>query len=154
MDIDRIDRSILRELQRNGRITNADLAETVGLSAAACHKRVKRLEAAKVIKDYTAIIDPQAVGYSQSAFVRIALNSQGNDTIEAFETEVLKCPQILECHLMTGDYDYLLHVIVKDAQEYERLHRDVLTKLPSVSRLTSSFALRRVRRTSEIPMEI
>ena len=149
--LDTIDRKILRRLQENGRITNADLAESVGVSAAASHKRVKRLEASGVIQEYTAIIDPRAGGYTQSAFVHITLDSQGSNTIEAFESAVVLCPQVIECHLMTGDYDYLLHVIIKDAQEYECLHRDVLTKLPGVARLTSSFALRTVRRTSAIP---
>ena len=151
-DIDAIDRNILRRLQDNGRITNAELAEQVGLSAAACHKRVKQLDNLCVIQAYTAIIDPRAAGYNQSAFVQITLHTQGSDTIEAFERAVTKSPQIIECHLMTGDYDYLLHVIIRDTQEYEHLHRDILTKLPGVARLTSSFALRTVRRTSKIPI--
>lgn len=151
-DIDTTDRGILRALQRNGRITNADLAEAIGLSPAACHKRVKRLEAGQVIQAYTAIVDRRAAGYPQSAFVQITLESQGSDAFEAFESAVVISPQIVECHLMTGGYDYLLHVIIKDAEEYERLHRDVLTKLPGVARLTSSFALRTVRRTSEVPI--
>jgi DNA-binding Lrp family transcriptional regulator len=151
-EIDTIDRNILRRIQDNGRITNAELAEQVGLSAAACHKRVKRLDTLGVIQAYTAIIDPRAAGYTQSAFVHITLHTQGSDTIEAFERAVTDSPQIIECHLMTGDYDYLLHVIIRDAQEYEQLHRDILTKLPGVARLTSSFALRTVRRTSKIPI--
>jgi len=150
--MDGIDRSILRQLQANGRVTNADLAHLVGLSPAACHKRVKRLETNGAIQEYTAIIDPVVSGYKQNAFVQITLDSQGSGTIEAFEAAVVLCPQIIECHLMTGDYDYLLHVIIEDAQEYERLHRDVLTKLPGVTRLTSSFVLRTVRRTSKVPV--
>lgn len=151
-DIDTIDRNILRRMQDDGRITNAELADLVGLSAAACHKRVKRLDGLGIIRGYTAIIDPRVAGYNQSAFVHITLHSQGSDTIEAFEHAVTRSPQIIECHLMTGDYDYLLHVIIRDAQEYEQLHRDILTKLPGVARLTSSFALRTVRRTSKIPV--
>lgn len=153
-DVDAIDRNILRGLQSNGRVTNADLAESIGLSPAACHKRVKRLEEGGIIQSYTAIIDRRAAGCSQSVFVQITLESQGSEALEAFETTVVNCPQIVECHLMTGDYDYQLHVIVMDAEEYEQLHRDLLTKLPGVARLTSSFALRTVRRTSEVPIKI
>ena len=152
LGIDTIDQNILRLLQVNGRITNSDLAEAVGLSAAACHKRVKRLEASGVIQEYTAIIDRRASGYTQSAFVQITLDSQDSSNIEAFEASVVLFPQIIECHLMAGDYDYLLHVIVRDAHEYEHLHRDVLTKLPGVARMTSHFALRTVRRTSKLPV--
>ncbi|MEM6536901.1 MAG: Lrp/AsnC family transcriptional regulator [Pseudomonadota bacterium] len=147
-----IDREILRALQNDGRMTNAELAKKVGLSPAACHKRVKRLEADGTIKHYCAVIDRRTAGYPQSVFVQITLEGQGSDALEAFELAVVDYPEIIECHLMTGAYDYLLHVITKDAEEYESLHRDILTKLPGVSRLTSSFALRTVRQTSEIPI--
>jgi len=152
--LDAIDYNILRALQRNGRITNANLAELVHLSPAACHKRVKRLDDEGVIQSYTALIDRRIVGFAQSAFVQITLISQGSEAIEAFEQSVVKCPQIIECHLMTGGYDYLLHVIIQNAEHYEQLHRDILTKLPGVARLTSSFALRTVRRTSEVPLPV
>ena len=150
--IDAIDRSILRALQKNGRQTNADLAEQVGLSPAACHKRFKRLEADGIIERYTAIINPAVSGARLSVFIQITLDSQGNRSIGDFEREVARCPEVVECHLMTGDYDYLLHAIVRDATEFERLHRDVLTNLPRVSRLTSSVALRTVCRATDVPL--
>ncbi|WP_109355572.1 Lrp/AsnC family transcriptional regulator [Sphingorhabdus sp. EL138] len=152
--IDRMDRKLLNVLQKDGRITNANLSDCVGLSPAACHQRVKRLQNDGIIQIYTAILDRRISGCSQSAFVHITLSSQDHDTIEAFEAEVVKCANIIECHLMTGDYDYLLHVIVRDATEYEQLHRNVLTSLPGVDHLTSSFALRAVCRTTEIPLKM
>ena len=150
--IDTIDRNILRALQKDGRQTNADLAEQVGLSPAACHKRFKRLEADGIIERYTAIINPAVSGTRLSVFVQITLDSQGNRSIGDFEREVARCTEVVECHLMTGDYDYLIRAIVRDAAEFEHLHRDVLTNLPGVSRITSSVALRTVCRAMDVPL--
>jgi Lrp/AsnC family leucine-responsive transcriptional regulator len=151
--IDSIDRALLRIVQLDGRITNAELAARVGLSPAACHKRLKRLETTGVIRQYAALLDPEVGGRSQSAFVHIALERQNSDGFEAFEQAVLACSQIIECHLMTGEYDYLLHVLFRDAEEYERLHRNVLSRLPNVTRINSGFAIRRVRHTTAIPLD-
>ncbi|MFT3723384.1 MAG: Lrp/AsnC family transcriptional regulator [Hyphomonadaceae bacterium] len=152
--IDAKDRVLLGIVQLDGRITNADLAARVGLSPAACHKRLKRLETSGVIRQYAALIDPDVGGRSQSAFVHIALDRQNSDGFEAFERAVLACPQIIECHLMTGEYDYLLHILFRDAEEYEHLHRSVLSRLPNVTRINSGFAIRRVRRSTAIPLEV
>lgn len=152
--IDTIDRSILRRLQADGRMTNADLAVAIGLSPAACHKRLKRLEEDGVIEGYAAIVSRSAINLAQSVFVQITLESQGREELEAFERAVAQCSRIVECHLMTGDQDYLLHVVVQDAADYEQLHKDVLTTLPGVDRLRSSFSLRTVRRRAALPIGV
>lgn len=151
--IDNIDRAMLRILQADGRITNAELAGRVGLSPAACHKRLHRLEAIEAIRRYVALINPKVCGRTQTVFVRITLEGQEGADLEAFEREVSRHSQILECHLMTGDFDYLLHVLVRDAEEYEQLHRSLLTRLPGVARVNSSFAIRQVRRTTALPLD-
>jgi len=151
--IDTIDRAILERLQSDGRLTNADLAEAVGLSASACLRRVRALEKSGVIENYAAILNQAASGRPQSVFVQITLHSQESHDLEAFEREVIARPQVMECYLMTGDADYLLRIIVRDAAEYESLHRHFLTRLPGVDRVKSSFALRTVRKKTQVPLE-
>jgi Lrp/AsnC family leucine-responsive transcriptional regulator len=152
MDLDRIDREILDLLQRDGRLTNAALAEQVHLSASACLRRVQRLERDGIIAGYAAVLDPAAVGRATSVFVEVSLNSQREDALEAFERAVRDCPDIAECHLMSGGSDYLLRVAVENTQEYERVHKQHLSRLPFVARIRSSFALRSVcqRRVVEV----
>jgi DNA-binding Lrp family transcriptional regulator len=144
MELDRIDQQILDLLQRDGRLTNAALAERVHLSASACLRRVQRLEQEGVIAGYTAVLDPASVGRATSVFVEVSLNSQREDALEAFEQAVRDCAQIAECHLMSGGSDYLLRVAVANTQEYERVHKQYLSRLPHVARIRSSFALRMV----------
>lgn len=150
---DTIDRAILKILQANGRISNADLAARVGLSPAACHKRLKALEASGTIRKYVALLDPKVIGRTQTVFVQITLESQDAEDLECFENAIAAHPQILACYLMTGQYDYLLHVLIRDAEEYEQLHRRVLTRLPKVARVTSSFAIRQVCQTTALPFD-
>jgi len=144
MELDRIDRQILAELQRDGRLTNAALAEQVHLSPSACLRRVQRLERDGVIAGYIAVLDPAAVGRATSVFVEVSLNSQREDALEAFEQAVRDCPDVLECHLMSGGSDYLLRIAVENTQDYERIHKQLLSRLPNVARIRSSFALRTV----------
>lgn len=146
MELDRIDQQILALLQQDGRLTNAALAEQVHLSPSACLRRVQRLEQEGVIAGYTAILDAAAVGRATTVFVELSLNSQREDALEAFESAVRDCPEVAECHLMSGGSDYLLRVVVEDAQEYERVHKQHLSRLPHVARIRSSFSLRRVCR--------
>lgn len=150
---DAIDRAILTTLLDDGRITNHQLSERVGLSPAACHRRHKLLEERGIISGYRAIIDRDIIGLAQNVFVQITLNSQGSADLQAFEDAVVNVVNVVECHLMTGDYDFLLHVVARDTADYERLHRDVLTALPGVSRLRSSFSLRPLRATSTLPLQ-
>ena len=153
MEIDTLDHAILGALQENGRISNADLAQLVGLSQSACLRRVRTLENGGIIEGYAALLNQAVSGRPQSVFVQITLVSQEGHDLEEFEAHVIERPEVMECYLMTGDADYLLRVIVKDAADYERLHREFLTRLPGVDRVKSSFALRVVRKRSAIPLE-
>lgn len=144
--LDRLDRRLLARLQANGRISNADLAHEVGLSQSACLRRVQGLERTGVIEGYGALLNHAALGKPETVFIEITLSSQSEQALDAFERAAAASPDILECHLMAGDYDYLLRVSVADAADYERLHRKQLAAFPFVARIRTSFALRQVSR--------
>ena len=152
MTLDKIDRSILVALQANGRITNVDLAERVSLSEAACLRRVRALEQQGFIAGYVALVDPKKVGLPASAFVQITLQQEQQKDLEAFEKAIGAIPEVMECHLMTGDFDYLVRVVVADIGDFERIHRRYLTNLPGVARVHSSFALRTVTKKTALPL--
>ena len=152
MKLDRIDQSILAELQREGRLSNRDLAERVHLSESACLRRVRALEEARVIDRYTAVINQSKVGLPGNVFVSITLSRQEQADLAAFEEAVKRVPEVMECYLMTGQQDYLLRVVVSDPSDFERLHSQHLTRLPGVARVQSSFALRTVRKSAELPL--
>lgn len=151
-DLDATDARILSVLQRQGRISNADLAEEVNLSASACHRRVQRLEQAGYIRDYVALLDPRKLGRATVVFVEITLSGQADEVLDAFEREVARIPDVLECHLMAGKADYLLKVVAGDAEDFARIHRQKLARLPGIAQIHSSFALRKVRQTTAIPV--
>jgi DNA-binding Lrp family transcriptional regulator len=144
--LDRIDRQLLAVLQTDGRLSNTELAQRAGLSQSACLRRVQRLELRGVIEGYGARVDPAALGKRETVFIEITLTSQSELALDAFERAAAASPDILECHLMAGDYDYLLRVAVADTADYERLHRKQLAAFPYVGRIRSHFALRRVAR--------
>ena len=150
--IDRLDRAILHELQLDGRLTNAALAERVNLSESACLRRVRRLEEDGYLRGYVGLVDQSLAGYPDNVFVRITLHSQQQDDLAAFEAQARELPEVMECYLMSGDADYLLRVIVADARDYERIHSQYLTRLPGVARVHSSFALRTVAKKTEVPV--
>lgn len=150
--LDATDLRILALLQRDGRITNAELAERVNLSASACHRRVARLEAGGVIAGYAARLDPAAVGRRTFVFVEITLAGQSDALLEAFERAVALIPDVLECHLMAGTADYLLKVAARDTEDFARIHRRHLARLPGVRQMQSSFALRTVVATQALPL--
>ena len=152
MKIDEIDRRILNTLQKSGRMSNADLAEKINLSASACHRRVQRLESEGIIRDYVALLDPRTVDRRTTVFVEISLSGQTDETLAAFEREVSRIPDVLECHLMAGTADYLLKVVVADTDDFARIHRKYLATLPGVAQLQSSFALRTVFKTTALPL--
>jgi Lrp/AsnC family transcriptional regulator, leucine-responsive regulatory protein len=152
MELDRYDRAILKLLQQDARITNASLAEKVSLSESACLRRVRALEESGLIEGYTAVLNQQKAGYPVNVFVNITLDRQAQSGLEAFEAAARKIPEVMECYLMTGDYDYLLRVVVADLGDFERLHQH-LTRLPSVARVHSSFAVRTVTRSQLLPMK-
>ncbi len=148
---DKIDLAILESLQNNGRISNNDLAELIGLSPSACLRRVKSLEESGVIDQYVALVQQSAAGLPDDVFVQITVEKQTREKLAEFERKVRECPQIMECYLMSGDADYLLRVVVSDASDYEHLHMEVLTALPGVSQIKSNFSLRTVTKKTSIP---
>ena len=152
MRLDRTDRGLLAELQRDGRLTNRELAERVHLSESACLRRVRALEQAGVIDRYAAVVSQHKVGLPGNVFVSITLNRQEQADLSAFEEAVKRVPEVMECYLMTGPQDYLLRVVVSDPSDFERLHSQHLTRLPGVARVQSSFALRTVRKSAELPV--
>jgi len=152
MRLDRRDRGLLAELQRDGRLTNRELAERVHLSESACLRRVRALEQAGVIDRYAAVVSQNKVGLPGNVFVSITLNRQDQTDLAAFEEAVKRVPEVMECYLMTGPQDYLLRVVVSDPSDFERVHSQHLTRLPGVARVQSSFALRTVRKSDELPV--
>ena len=149
--MDRIDRTILSSLQADSRQPVAQIADTAGLSPSACHRRIKLLEEAGVIDGYTARLNREALGLAVEFFVEISLQSQTEEALEKFEQAVRDVPEILECHLMGGQFDYLLRIAAADAQDYERIHRTRITRLPGVARIQSSLSLRNVKRWRGYP---
>ncbi len=150
--IDATDLRILAVLQKDGRITNADLSERVNLSPSACHRRVQRLEEEGIIASYVALLDARLLGKPTTVFVEITLQSQAEDLLDAFEREVARIPDILECHLMAGSADYLLKVLARDTDDFARIHRRALSRLPGVRQMHSSFSLKTVVRTTALSL--
>ena len=151
-DLDSIDRKILTCLQENGRMTNQQLADRVGLSPSPCLRRVRALEDAGSIDRYVALVDPEVAGLSVSAFVRVRLDRQDDRHLAIFEEAVRDLPEIMECYLMTGDADYQLRVLVPSLDAFEDFLRKKLTKIEGVCEVTSSFALRPVVYRTAVPL--
>jgi len=149
---DRYDRSILDALQKDGRISNVQLANLVSLSESACLRRVRALEESGMIVRYAALLSQPKVGLSGNVFVHIGLHREEESELAAFEDAVRNIPEVMECYLMTGEFDYLLRVVVSDMADFERLHRDALTRLPGVARVNSSVAIRTVQKKTELPL--
>ena len=144
--LDETDRALLRLLRADGRMSNADLAEAVGLSASACLRRVRLLEHRGIIRGYTALIEEAAPRDLVVVIVQITLDRQTDEHLRRFEEAVRRCPEVRECYLMTGIADYLLRVEARDAADYERIHKEALSRMPGVARIQSSFAIRTVIR--------
>ena len=152
MMLDTIDRAILNALQNQGRISNAELAELVNLSPSACHRRVQRLEKDGFIKQYVALLNARKIGLPTTVFVEIRLSAQADEVLDNFEKAVARIPDVLECHLMAGSADYLLKVVAENTDDFARIHRQHLARLPGVAQMQSSFALRTVFRTTALPI--
>jgi Lrp/AsnC family transcriptional regulator, leucine-responsive regulatory protein len=144
MELDALDLSILKALQNDGRMSNAALADTVGLSQSACSRRLDILEKSGVIAGYHARISRAAVGHSVTVIVHMSLSGQSEKMLAEFEAAVKRCPNVLVCYLMSGEYDYLVRVAAKDLADYERIHKQWLSAMPHVIKINSSFALREV----------
>ncbi|TNJ43004.1 Lrp/AsnC family transcriptional regulator [Phaeobacter sp. B1627] len=152
MAMDQLDRRILAVLQKQGRISNAELSEAVSLSASACHRRVQRLENEGYIRKYVALLDARKLGVPTTVFVEITLQTQADEVLDAFEKAVARIPDVLECHLMAGTADYILKVVAENTDDFARIHRQHLTRLPGVAQMQSSFALRTVFKTTALPI--
>ncbi|MFD3188950.1 Lrp/AsnC family transcriptional regulator [Sedimentitalea sp. HM32M-2] len=153
MVLDPIDRKILSALQVTGRMSNADLSDKVNLSPSACHRRVQRLEAEGYIRDYVALLDARKLGVATTVFVEITLQGQADEVLDAFEKAVSRIPDVLECHLMAGTADYILKVVAENTDDFARIHRQYLARLPGVAQMQSSFALRTVFKTTALPVQ-
>jgi len=151
-DLDWLDIKILGVLQKQGRISNSDLAEKINLSASACHRRVQRLDREGFIRDYVALLDPKKVDRRTTVFVEITLSGQSDEILDAFEKAVARIPNVLECHLMAGTADYILKVVAIDSDDFAGIHRQHLARLPGVAQMQSSFALRTVFKTTALPL--
>lgn len=147
-ELDATDLRILTVLQKEGRVTNAELSERVNLSPSACHRRVQRLEEEGYIAAYVALLNARKMGRPTTVFVEITLQGQADELLEAFEKAVKRVPDVLECHLMAGTADYLLKILARDTEDFARIHRQYLTRLPGVAQMHSSFALRTVFQTT------
>jgi Lrp/AsnC family transcriptional regulator, leucine-responsive regulatory protein len=149
-----VDRRILRLLQEDGRITNAELAERVGLSPSPCLRRVRLLEEAGIISRYVTLLDPEALGLGVAAFVEIRLGPKNTATAAAFEAAIKKYSEIMECHIMTGEYDYLLRIVVPDIPSLRAFVMNQLLSVPGVEATRSSFSLGQVKYTTALPLDV
>jgi len=144
MNLDKIDATILSELTENARASQVELAARVGLSSTAVARRQRALEEEGLIRGYQAVLDLGRFGLATTVVVRITLDSQSDEALTAFEAGVLECPSVVRCFLMSGSDDYVVIVLARDIEDFERIHRTELSRLPRVARLESSFALREV----------
>lgn len=152
MRLDAIDRRILAELQADGRLTNNDLAMRVGLSPSPCLRRVRAMEAAGIINGYVALLDPGRIGLGTSVFVRVWLNGQDDETVQGFNASILALPEVVECHMMAGDCDFLLRVVARDLDAYRRFQAEKLARLAGVQSLKTDIPLQRVKLTTALPV--
>ena len=149
--LDALDRKILNHLQNNGRVTNQELADEIGLSPSPCLRRVRQLEASGAILRYVALVDPETIGLSVTAFVRVRLDQQDDRHLAEFEAAVAEFPEVMECYLMTGEADYQLRVLVGSLGQFEDFLRHRLTRVKGVANVTTSFALRPVIYKTALP---
>ncbi|NNF49603.1 MAG: Lrp/AsnC family transcriptional regulator [Woeseiaceae bacterium] len=152
MALDRYDRLILEALQQDGRISNVQLAQRVSLSESACLRRVRALEEAGMIDRYAALLNQKRAGLPGNVFVQVGLHREVESDLAAFEDAVRGIPEVMECYLMSGEFDYLVRVVVSDMADFERIHKESLTRLPGVARINSSFAIRTVQRKTQLPL--
>lgn len=150
--MDEIDHRILLELQRDGRLSNQDLADRVGLSPSPCLRRVRILEEAGVIAGYRAVVDQEAVGLPITAFVRITLETHGQDVVERVESEIRGVPEIVEAYLLAGDQDYLLKIAIDSFASYETFVRTRLRTIPALASIQTTFAFGLTKPTAPLPL--
>ncbi|MEW6292547.1 MAG: Lrp/AsnC family transcriptional regulator [Pseudomonadota bacterium] len=152
ISLDTTDSRLLEHLQANARITNTALAEAVHLSPAPCLRRVRDLEATGVIRGYVTLIDPEAIGLNVSTFIQVSLEKQVGSALQVFEEAIDSWPEVMECYLMTGDSDYLLRVVVPDLKALQSFIVERLARIPNVSNIRSSVAIKQIKYKTALPM--
>ncbi|HCQ9959287.1 Lrp/AsnC family transcriptional regulator [Acinetobacter baumannii] len=152
MQLDKIDRNILAILQKDGRLPNNELAEQVGLSASPCLRRVKLLEETGVIQKYVALLDAEKIGKGLTLFTRIWLVGQDAETVDQFTEVILNLPEVVECHLMAGDCDFLLRVVTRDLEDYRKFQIKHLTRKNGVQSIKTEIPMQNIKLTTEIPL--
>lgn len=150
--LDDIDRRILRLLQKDCKQTNNEIAEQVGLSQTPCLRRIRNMETAGIIERYTAILNPDALGHGMTFFTRVWLTGQDEATVERFTNDVQRLPNVVECHLMAGDCDFLLRVLAADIAAYRRFQIECLNSLPGVQSVKTEIPMQRIKYSNEIPI--
>lgn len=153
MILDKTDRRILAALQRDGRLTNVELAEQVGLSPSPCLRRVRQLEKEGFIDKYVALLNPKKLGYSTTVFVWVCLDGQDEETVNKFIAAIQELEQIVECHFMAGDCDFLLRVIAPDLDGYRRFQSEHLGRIEGVRSLKTDIPLQKIKHSWELPVE-
>lgn len=154
MDIDETDRRILNVLQKDGRISNQDLADRVGLSPSPCLRRTKNLENSGVIQKYVALLHPSAAERGLQGIVQVRLDHQTTASVEKFEKEILKFPEVLECDLIAGDWDYILRVAVRDLDDFRKFSVNSLAKIPGVANVKSNISMKQVKYSTVLPLNV
>ncbi len=152
--MDNIDRKIVRALQQDGRMTVTELAETVGLSATPCARRLDRLQKDQIITGYTAQVDAAKLGYGVSIFVSVELEKQDRSAIDDFERAIRRCDEVMECYLMTGSRDILLRVVASDLSAFDAFLENQLMQIPGIRNLRSNFALRTMVKRETLPVSV
>lgn len=153
VSLDEIDKTILRLLQADGRVSNAEIARRVGLSAPATHARVKRLEDDGVVRQYSTLLDREAMGFDMVCFISVSLQLHQFEAIERFKELVQDMPEVLECHHITGEFDYLLKTVFRNRDELQEFVVNKLTPIPGMARLNTSLVLIEIKATQQLPIE-
>ncbi|MFO7678651.1 MAG: Lrp/AsnC family transcriptional regulator [Chloroflexota bacterium] len=151
-ELDELDLSILRTLQENGRLSNVDLANSINLSPPATYTRLKRLEKQGYIRGYVALLDWRRMGYDMLCFINISLQMHQPEEVEKFRQRISKLPEVLECHHVTGEFDYLLKVAVKNREDLDRFVMKQLTPIPGIARIYTSLALNEIKASTALPI--
>ena len=151
--MDNLDKKIVFELQKNGRLSNFEIAEKVGLSPSPCLRRIKNLEKNKIISGYTAIVNEELFGYPVTAFVSVRLENQTDGTLKQFEEGISSLVEVVDCWLVTGNRDYLLRVVAENLKTYEKFMREDLTKIKGIASIETNFALGSVKTKQPLPIK-
>ncbi len=153
IELDKLDRHILQLLQEDAGLSAAEIAQRVGLTQPPCWRRIKRLEEAGVILKRVALLDQRQLGLNVTVFARIKLSAHGKRSLPEFEEQIRELPEVLECHTVMGDYDFLLKIVTRDIDTYETLFRKKLSQMPTVQEIHSNAALSRIKITTELPLD-